>query len=399
MSETRSLGRSTSWQSIKVIVKKELIDHFRDRRSLVMGLFYPLLGPLLLASSLFIAGNIMGGSREAKPFDIPTVGAEHAPDFTAFMAEYDINLVALDGDLASHVKSGKAAIGFEIPPDAAGGERFRLKIYADYSKIENLRVSSHVSRVIARYNRAQAVSLARDAGIREDFMITVDIDQVNLSRPADMAVFLYNLMPPLIMFMVFLAGVHISVDMTAGERERGSLEPLLITPIERSGLLLGKAIVGLLMTMLTMMMNICGFRLLLGLAVGLHGGLTPPPSLGAFAMIFVVAMPLMVVAVSTQVAIALISRSMKEAQIYLGLLPLVPALPGMVLVFSPLHVSDTIAAIPLLGQLTLFNQLVAGESVALSHVLASAGVSLTLAAVIFWFAQRQFEKERILFAA
>ena len=98
-------------------------------------------------------------------------------------------------------------------------------------------------------------------------------------------------------------------------------------------------------------------------------------------------------------AIALISRSMKEAQIYLGLLPLVPALPGMVLVFSPLHVSDTIAAIPLLGQLTLFNQLVAGESVALSHVLASAGVSLTLAAVIFWFAQRQFEKERILFAA
>ena len=109
-----------------------------------------------------------------------------------------------------------------------------------------------------------------------------------------------------------------------------------MTTIERSGLLLGKATVGLLMTMLTMVMNLVGFRLLLGLAVALQGGMTPPPSFASFAMIFVVAMPLVVVAVSTQVAIVLISRSMKEAQIYLGLLPLIPALPGMVLVFSPL---------------------------------------------------------------
>ncbi|MFP6757615.1 MAG: ABC transporter permease subunit [Alphaproteobacteria bacterium] len=252
--------------------------------------------------------------------------------------------------------------------------------------------------MIAKYNRDRAASLASQAGIREDFMITVDIDQVNLSRPADMAVFLYNLMPPLIMFVIFLAGVHISVDMTAGERERGSLEPLLITPIERSGLLLGKATVGLLMTMLTMVMNLVGFRLLLGLAVGLQGDMTPPPSFASFAMIFVVAIPLMVIAVSTQVAIALISRSMKEAQIYLGLLPLIPALPGMVLVFSPLQPTDAVAAVPLLGQLTLFNQLVAGESIAAMHLLASVTVSLAFAAGIFWFAKTRFEKERLLFA-
>ena len=163
--------------------------------------------------------------------------------------------------------------------------------------------------------------MAREAGLREDFLITVAVDQVNLSRPADIAVFLYNLTPPLIMFMIFLAGVHITVDMTAGERERGSLEPLLITPVERPGLLLGKAVVGFLMTALAMAINVAGFRILLGLAAAAHPQVTAPPSFATFGAIFLVALPLMALAVSFQIAIALIARSMKEAQIYLGLLP------------------------------------------------------------------------------
>jgi sodium transport system permease protein len=398
MNRAGSIMRRLRLNNVMVIVRKELVDHFRDRRSLVMGLLYPLLGPLLLSGSLYVAGNVTGVGQQAKAIAIPTIGVEHAPVFVEYLSENGIDLVAMEGDVAGFVKSGGAPLGFEIPAEAAVNDQFNLKVYADFSKIDNLRASSYVSQVIARFNRSQAVTLAQEAGIREDFMITVAIDQINLSRPADMAVFLYNLMPPLIMFMIFLAGVHITVDMTAGERERGSLEPLLITPIERSGLLFGKATVGLIMTMLTMLMNLGGFLLFLGLSVGLHGDMTPPPPLASFAMMFLVALPLMALAVSLQVAIALVSRSMKEAQIYLGLLPLVPALPGMVLIFSPLNPSDAVAATPLLGQLTLFNQLVAGESINPSHFAMSAAVSLVLAIIVFMFARSRFEKERLLFA-
>ena len=167
-----------------IVMRKELIDHFRDRRSLVMGLLYPLLGPLLLASSLYVAGNVTGPKRQSEAINIPTIGVEHAPQFVAYMAKNDINLVPPEGDLASYVKAGNAPLGFEIPPEAAVNDQFRLKVYADFSKIDNLRASSYVSRIIGRFNRAQAVSLAEQAGIREDFMITVAIDQVNLSRPA-----------------------------------------------------------------------------------------------------------------------------------------------------------------------------------------------------------------------
>jgi len=382
---------------VSVVIRKELIDHLRDRRSLVLALVYPMLGPLLVAISLYVAGNVLSGERQSGTMQIPTVGLENAPDFIAFLAENGIVAVPARGDLRAVVRGGRAPLGFEIPPEARSGDRFSLRVYADYSKIENLQASSQVGQVIARYNRQQAGRLARDAGLREDFLITVAIDQVNLSRPADIGVFLYNLTPPLIMFMIFLAGVHITVDMTAGERERGSLEPLLITPIERSGLLLGKAVVGLLMTALAMAINVAGFRILLGIAAAAHPAVSAPPSFGVFAAIFMVALPLMAVAVAFQMAIALVARSMKEAQIYLGLLPLIPALPGMVLVFSPLKPTDTIAAIPLLGQLTIFNQLIAGDPVATHQIVVSASVSLVLAGLIFWYAQRLFEREKLLF--
>ena len=382
---------------VSVVIRKELLDHLRDRRSLVLALVYPMLGPLLVAISLYVAGNVLSGERQTASIQIPTLGVEHAPEFVAFLAENGIEAVPAQGDLSTMVRQGRAPLGFEIPAEAASGDRFSLRIYADYSKIGNLQASGQVGQVIARFNREQAGQLAREAGLREDFLITVAIDQVNLSRPADIAVFLYNLTPPLIMFMIFLAGVHITVDMTAGERERGSLEPLLITPIERSGLLLGKAVVGLLMTALAMAINVAGFRILLGLAAAAHPGVSPPPSFGVFAAIFMVALPLMAVAVAFQIAIALVARSMKEAQIYLGLLPLIPALPGMVLVFSPLKPTDAVAAIPLLGQLTIFNQLIAGDPVAMHQIVVSASVSLVLAGVIFWYAQKLFEREKLLF--
>jgi sodium transport system permease protein len=387
------------WRRVTVVAGKELVDHFRDRRSLVLALLYPLLGPFLLGGSLYVAGNILTADSEVQALRLPALGIEHAPAFVDYLAEREIELVPAARSPAAMVREGEAPISFEIPPQAAAQDRFTLRIYVDFANLDNLQVSSQVANIIADYNRHRAEEMAHAAGLREDFLVTVDIDQISVSRPPNMAVFLYNLMPPLILFMIFLAGVHVSIDMTAGERERGSLEPLLITPVERSAVLLAKAIVGFLMTALNMAVNLAGFRVLLWLAAAAHEHMSAPPEVGTFVAIYLIALPLMALAVALQVAIALISRSMKEAQIYLGLLPLVPALPGMILVFSPLRPSDALAAVPLLGQLTLFNQLVAGEPVALLHVLLGVATTTALTALVFWHAAHLFQREKLLFGA
>ena len=381
-----------------IVAHKELFDHFRDRRSLVLGLFYPLLGPLLLGGSLYVAGGILTANNQPVSLTLPAKGLEHAPEFVEFLAGKNLRLEPTEGSLAEIVRRGDAPLAFDIPADADSGERFVLRLFVDFSNLNNLQISQQVANIISEYNHYRAGQLARAVGLSEQFLVTVVIDQISVSRPANIGTFLYNLMPPLIMFMVFLAAVHISIDMTVGERERGSLEPLLITPVERTGMLLAKALVGFLMTALTMAINLIGFRIFLGIASGAFEHMSAPPGFWVFISIYLICIPLMVLAVALQVTIAIFSRSMKEAQIYLGLLPLVPALPGMILVFSPMRPSETVALIPLLGQLSLFNRLIGGESVAFSHVLIASLVALALAVLMFWRAAHLFRHERMLFS-
>ena len=387
------------WPRLAVVVRKELRDHFRDKRSLLLALLYPLLGPMLVAGSLYVAGDVLNRAQgSAGHISVPARGMEHALDFVRFLDAHDVGLYPAPRPPGDMVRTGEVAVGLDIPPEAASG-KFTVRVYVDFAKIGNLRASATIGDLISAYNRERAATLAEDAGLPEDFLVSVAIQQVNVSRPADMAVFLYNLMPPLVMFMIFLAGVHITVDMTAGERERGSLEPLLIAPVERAGLLFAKFAVGFLMTALAMVINLVGFRTLLGIVAGMHPAMTPPPTLGAFLTIFAIAVPLMALAVAFQIAIALASRSMKEAQIYLGLLPLVPALPGMVMVFSPLRPTLGVASVPLMGQLAQFNQLVGGLDVPFGQIALCAAVTLALTALIFWQAVRLFQREKLLFAS
>jgi sodium transport system permease protein len=85
---------------------------------------------------------------------------------------------------------------------------------------------------------------------------------------------------------------------------------------------------------------------------------------------------------------------MKEAQIYLGLLPIVPAMPGMIMSFSPVAPSTAVASIPVLGQLVSLVELTAGRQPDAAHVLLAGASTLALAAVIFVAAVRLYAKER-----
>jgi sodium transport system permease protein len=202
------------------------------------------------------------------------------------------------------------------------------------------------------------------------------------------------MIPPLVVFMIFLGAVYLALDSTVGERERGSLEPLLIAPVRRWELLLGKAGAAFLFTVVTVVINLTAFWTVLGV-LGHHiPGIDAPPGLGVFGQMFVLALPVMALAVTVQLAVAALARSMKEAQIYLGLLPLVPALPGMATAMAPIAPSAALSAVPVFGQMLLFNRLIAGDGVDLAAALLTSGVTLGLAALIFWWATWLYDQER-----
>ena len=389
-------GGSAGWSfRVWTVLAKELRDHSRDRRSLLLALIYPMLGPLLVAGGLVLAGKTLQGDFRERLITIPAVGLEHAPEMAAFLKAQNVRFTEAPEDMAAAVRDGRVPVVMVVPPSARGQESFTVELITNLGRVDNLRVTNRLSWIIRGYNDKIATARAQAVGLPKDYAVPITIERTNVARDANIAVFFYNMMPPLVIFMIFLGGVHLAIDTTVGERERGSLEPLLLAPVERWVLLLAKTLAALTFTAVTTAVNLLAFRTFLGAAAWSSDKLVAPPGWEVFALAFVVVIPLMLIAVALQMSVAVITRSMKEAQIYLGLLPLIPALPGMVMVFSPMNPSDISAGVPILGQMLLLNQLVAGQEIASGHVVLATASTTLAALLIFALAAKWFRREKM----
>ena len=395
MKDTTAPGWFRRWWGV---LTKELVDHTRDRRSIMLALIYPMLGPLLVGGALYFAGKTLQGDFREKFIDVPVVGLEHAPGLQVFMEEHNVRFQEAPATREAQEKSvreGRLPMVLVIPDAAQGKDRFDVEFITNTGRVDNLKITLRLGTIIRGYNKKQAEAVALAAGLDKGYASSIEIIRTNVARDANVAVFFYNMMPPLMIFMIFLGGVHLAIDTTVGERERGSLEPLLLAPVERWVLLLAKSGAAFVFTAVTALVNVLAFRLFTGWAVIGSEKLVPPPDWFVFIELFILSAPLMLIAVALQMSIAVITRSMKEAQIYLGLLPLVPALPGMVMVFSPVDPTMVSASVPILGQMLLLTQLIAGQELDAAHVI-SATISTTLSAVlIFLLAAKWFRREKM----
>jgi sodium transport system permease protein len=192
--------------------------------------------------------------------------------------------------------------------------------------------------------------------------------------------------------------MYLAIDSTAGERERGSLEPLLINPLGRSQLVLGKAAAVLLFTFVALIETLLGFAIVLNAVpleryIGVRMSL-PPSALGA---ILLVSVPLMVFVVALQLTIASYTKSFKEAQNYISAMLLIPAVPALVMAILPVKESLPMALFPTVGQQLFINQILRAEPVNLSHLLISSGATLLAGVLLLHLVVRRYSREAILF--
>lgn len=192
-------------------------------------------------------------------------------------------------------------------------------------------------------------------------------------------------------------GRNLTIDTTSGERERGSLEPLPANPVARWELMLGKALAAFAFTLMALIAQLFAFKLVFEVITGGDFGLQVDLGLGLFLAMFLISLPLMAFAVAVQMIIATMTHSFKETQTYLGLLPLVPSLPGLVLVFVSIQTHPRMMAIPTFGQTLLIGKLVRGEPIeVLSIAIACISTGLASAALLF-FAARLYDRDALLF--
>ncbi len=214
---------------------------------------------------------------------------------------------------------------------------------------------------------------------------------INTAKDQQMAMRILGSVPLFLVIVAFIASAGIATEMAAGEREGRTLEALLITPVPTLYLFLGKWLTAVSLSVVIMLFALIGQYLAIHFAPTAELGLRLSFSLWEFACVFVILLPLILLANSLLLCIAFRARSLKDSQTYTQLMTLLPTATGLYVLINGEQTTLQSAAIPLLGSQSLITDALSGTAVSGHLLLANAFANLLLAAVFGWFAVKAFK--------
>lgn len=394
--------RRSVLEKIRIVALKELSDNLRDRRSTILSLVYPLIGPILLGALVLFVGAMLTAPKVSRHV-IMAQGSDQAPAFVAFVRAQgaDVKEVHVD-DVKEAVRSGLYPAILVFPSDYrasfAHQKSVHIQLIIDASRLSSIMSIGRTVDLINRYNRMVSKQRLSSKNVDPEIANPLMLQSTNVAAGLSISGVFLNMMAPFLMFNVFIGGVYLAIDTTAGERERGSLEPLLINPVPRWQLMIGKYLASLVFTGIAVLTALIAYKLIFSALGALGLGIKVNPGIGAFLLIFVLTAPIMMLAVAVQIIVATVSRSFKETQTYLGLLPLVPSLPGMIMVFVPLQPTAWAMLIPTYGQTILIDQIVRGEHPDPAHMALACVATVAITGGLLFWAARLYDREQVAFA-
>ena len=396
-----------------VVLLKELRDASRDRRAVMSLFIFPVLGPLMI---WFMFNMIIDLGEEALEIELPVVGAEFAPDLIDFLQQNGIVIDALDIEAPGGASFGaaisaalKASIAEReydfvllIPADfsnrVAAGEPVNVELHHDSSRTASGAKVGRVQALVSAWGQETAALRLMVRGINPALIRPLTVARIDVASRQARAQAQLSMIPIFVIMAAFLSGVGIAVDATAGERERKSLEPLLVNPVRRSQLVIGKwlaatvfSVIGLT---LVLVLNLFVLSQLPLEELGVSYSIGMREMLG----ILLVTIPLAFFATGLQIFIGLFARSFKDAQIYIGLLSFLPLLPGFYNIMNTTGRELWMSFVPMLGQNMLLTDVVSGRTPAFADMALAALTLLVWGLVFVVLAARLLRRERIIFS-
>jgi sodium transport system permease protein len=385
---------------IKVIFRKEVLDGLRDYRSWATGLFWALFGPLLMGGMLIMIGSIVREDVE-EPVDLPVQGAEHAPNLIRFLEQHDVVIQPALADPEAAVKGGDVNVVLVIPPayaeEFSSGETATVELVMDSSRQAAQVDVSRIERLLEGYNRYLGTLRLVVRGVSPAVTEVIHIQERDVATPQSRATLFISFLPYFIIFAIFNGAAPIITDTTAGERERRSLEPLLINPVLRRDVVLGKLLAAFPYSTASLAITLIGFGVVFNvMPVEQYLGIRLGLNVFTLFWIFILCLPVIFLACSIQMMVASYVRSTKEASTYLPFIALVPSLPGLALAFFPVKPELWTMLIPTFGQQLLINQLMRLEPVSVADGVISTVVTILISFGFTLVAIWLYNRERIV---
>ncbi|MEO5622035.1 MAG: ABC transporter permease [Dokdonella sp.] len=386
-------------KSALIVFCKEIRENLRDRRTVINTLLTgPLFAPLVFV--LIINTAVTREIEKAdKPLPVPVVGAAYAPNLIADLKQHGVQIKQAPADPERAVRQGDVDLVLRIRADYAAawskGESAQVELIYDQSQRDAQGAVARLEGMLEGYARRTGAMRLVARGISPSVTAPVVVAARDQSTAQARSGTMFSMLPYFFILGVFVGGMALAIDTTAGERERQSLEPLLINPVTRGTILIGKLGATSTFAFTTLLLSIIAFSI--------AGQFLPTEKIGMslqigprFALLTLfVMLPLVFVLATLQTLAAAFAKSYREAQTYLSLLMFVPVIPTLMLSLFPIKAQTWMYAVPLMGQQVAIMRLLRGDLVESFQLLLCFFCSALAAVIVYLVTVQIYRSERL----
>ncbi len=380
------------------VFRKELLDALRDRRTLMVVLVSAvLLGPMVLIA---LSSLLASFEAQAERREVVVVGIAHAPGLKNFLERQSYSVKAAPADYEAKLRASKLSDAVLVVPERfeqamLAGEQPTIEIVSDSGNRQSQASAGRAAQLVSAYGRERGQLSLLVRGVSPELLQPLRVDERDLASTQARAAQLTGMLPFFVIMAVLYGALNAALDTTAGERERSSLEPLLMTPAARASLVLGKwgavAALAMLIAVLSCMSFLPAQWLLRSDTLQAMFQFGPREAL----KFLLVLLPFAAALSAVLMAVAIRCKTFKEAQASSTVVVLGVSLLPLVTTFNQSGEAPWHLWVPALAQYTLMLRVLKSEIMGPEQMAVPLLVCVLLTAVCVAFVARRLRSAAV----
>lgn len=380
---------------------KELRDAVRDRRSWIIALTLAMLsGPVVF---VLMSNFISGLEERVAEREVIVADAGRAPTLVGFLQRAGARVVDAPPDYLDRLRSGSLQNAVIRPPAdfedrLARGDPVEVEVVFDESHDKAQPVVRTAMRLVEGFNRELGTQRLLARGLSPQLLAPLQLEPVNVASTQARGAQLLFIVPWAALIVAVFGALSVAIDVTAGERERGSLEPLLANPVDATSLVAGKWAVVMLYSTVIVVLTMLGFMVSMRFVANETLSALMQLRWREVALFAAVLLPFAALMAALNMLAATFGRSFKEAQTYVSYIAMAAQFSALVPVFLTVRDAAWQLWVPSVAQLTVLMKVLRGEPLGAAHLLVPAAVCLLVTVGCLWLQARLLRRESIVFS-
>ena len=382
--------------NIMTMVRKELIDAARDKRSVMAGLYYAIGTPLMMCGMFML---LIGQMTSPEDLNIKIENSDNAPDLVKYLSSKGIthgdSQSTNDKDEQLDVKDIRLVISDDYAAQMAKGLSAEITLIADNSNEKLQKSIRRLERNLQTYSAEMGSLRLIARGIDPRVVQPIKVNVEDEATADSKGGVILGVATMTMIYAVFISGMNLAIDTSAGERERNSLALLLSHPVSTRNIVLAKVFSVTVFAMIGLLLTLIMSKISYAFVPWQELGFTVTISTEFILLMLLIGLPIALMAASLQLFVSFMAKSFKEAQSYLTLVLIVPMMLSMAASYN--IAPDTLQWLPVSGQQQALIAFIKGREIPMLQLLLSSVTTLIIAIGLTLGMEKSLKSEKIVF--